>query len=121
MEFNWSSEEDIQLNKLYNEESLEIMEISDRLKKTPGSVISRLCKYGYIPNRSSARGYLTYKNSDLYKSIVESGKYKKTKQDQMDPGQNRNDQIQNDIVWIKNEIGQLKDLLSELIELLNSE
>jgi hypothetical protein len=119
MESKWSSEEDIQLNKLYNEESLEIMDISNRMNKTPGAVITRLCKYGYIPNRSSARGYLTYKNSDLYKSIVESGKYKKTEQTKTEP--NQNDQLQSDILWIKNEIGQLKERLTELVELLKSE
>lgn len=66
----WYQEEDNQLNQLYNVELLNIMEISKIRNRAPGGIISRLCKHNYIPNRISARGYLEYQNSDMYKQIV---------------------------------------------------
>ena len=74
----WKEYEDEQLNKLYNIDFLDIIDISKILNRTPGQIISRLHKYNYISNRTSARGYINYKNSDLYKSIVLSNKDKKT-------------------------------------------
>ena len=73
----WTQEEDIQLNKLYNEDMLDIIEISKIHNRAPGGIISRLIKDNYIVNRQSARGYLAYKNSDLYKEIVNNNKDKR--------------------------------------------
>ena len=73
----WTQEEDIQLNELYNKDMLDIMEISKIHNRAPGGIISRLTKNNYISNRISARGYLKYKNSDLYKEIVSKNKEKK--------------------------------------------
>ena len=72
----WSQEEDTQLNKLYNEDLFDIMEISKIHNRAPGGIISRLFKNNYIVNRQSARGYINYKNSDLYKEIVSNNKKK---------------------------------------------
>jgi hypothetical protein len=74
---NWSQEEDDQLNKLYNTDMLDIVEISKIHNRAPGGIISRLLKHQYINNRISARGYISYKNSDLYKEIVSSGEGRK--------------------------------------------
>jgi hypothetical protein len=73
----WTYQEDEQLNNLYNEKLMDIIEISNIIKRMPGSIISRLCRNKYIPNRTSARGYIIYKNSELYKSIVSLAEEKK--------------------------------------------
>ena len=73
----WQQEEDTQLNKLYNEDMIDIIEISKIHNRAPGGIISRLFKHNYIVNRQSARGYIAYKNSDLYKEIVSNNKDKK--------------------------------------------
>ena len=73
----WTQEEDTQLNTLYNEDMLDILEISKINNRAPGVIISRLFKHKYIVNRQSARGYIVYKNSDLYKEIVLNNKDKK--------------------------------------------
>jgi hypothetical protein len=140
----WSAEEDEQLNKLYNTDKLDILEISKIHGRNPGGIISRLLKNNYIPNRMSARGYKTYKNSDLYKSIVESGKERKkiTKEEQksiqnntyigQNIGQNIDDHninvinidknnytdLINNINTIKNEILDLKIIVKDLVNLL---
>ena len=92
----WSQEDDEQLNKLYNVDMLDIMEISNINNRAPGKIISRLYIHDYINNRTSARGYINYKNSDLYKKIVsESSKnnneYKdKIKNESLDESSNSN-------------------------------
>ena len=63
----WSTKEDEELKKEYNEKNLDINEIGKIHKRTPGGIGSRLCVLGIIENRLSARGYIEYKNSNLYK------------------------------------------------------
>ena len=53
----WSPKEEIQLNKLYNEDMLDIMEISKIHCRAPGGILSRLKVLKYITNRQNARGY----------------------------------------------------------------
>ena len=130
----WSQEEDTQLNKLYNEDILDIMEISKIHCRAPGGIISRLHKHNYIVNRQSSRVYINYKNSDLYKEIVSNNK-KKTKiedkpekkinQKQIDNiliSINKSDyiELQNDVKEMKNEIKDLKNTIKELVEMLKA-
>jgi len=75
----WSSQEEKQIKKEYNEDNLDINEIGKIHKRTPGGIGSRLCILGVIEHRVSARGYSEYKNSDLYKEICEKGPYKRKK------------------------------------------
>ena len=70
----WSKTEDAQLNKLYNEDMLNVIEISKIHNRAPGGIISRLNKQGYIEDRKQARGYVEYTNSDLYKEILKNNK-----------------------------------------------
>jgi hypothetical protein len=132
----WSNEEDNQLNKLYNEDMLTIMEISKIHNRAPGGIISRLCKHNYIPNRMSARGYTDYKNSDLYKEIVANGdeKRKQTKAEKKEKvikskaidniliSINKSDytELHNDVNQMKNEIVELKTTIKELVEMMKA-
>lgn len=130
----WSEEEDTQLNKLYNEDMLDIMEISRIHDRAPGGIISRLQKHNFIANRQSARGYITYKNSDLYKEIVYNNMNKK-KPMYLDkptkiPTSTENIlitinksvylELQNDVKEMKNDIKELKNTIKELVEMMNA-
>ena len=133
---SWSQEEDTQLNKLYNEDMLDIMEISKIHNRAPGGIISRLIKHNYIVNRQSARGYINYKNSDLYKEIVSNNKDKKRSEIEDKPekkikpkqidniliGINKSDyiELQNDVKEMKNEIKDLKNSIKELVEMMKA-
>ena len=139
----WSFHEDEQLDKMYNDMLFDINKISVILNRTPGSIISQLCKNKYITSRTTARGYLTYKNSDLYKSIVASGEAQKRvkQQAKTKPSENisiningisggdyveiRNDikemklEMQNEIISLKNTIKELMDRLNAVYEFEN--
>jgi CDP-diacylglycerol pyrophosphatase len=127
----WSSQEDEELNNMYNEKLMDIIEISNIINRTPGSIISRLCKNKYISNRTSARGYIAYKNSELYKSIVASGEGKKINKQTAKSNDNISINIngintceyielKNDVKEIKNEIKELKNNLKQLIEMMKA-
>jgi hypothetical protein len=132
----WSQEEDMQLNKLYNEDMLDIMEISKIHNRAPGGIISRLVRHNYIDNRALARGYIAYKNSGLYKEIVSNNKDKKktkivdkpdkkikpTQIDNILISINKNDyiELQNDVKEMKNEIKYLKNTIKELVEIMKA-
>ena len=132
----WTQEEDTQLNKLYNEDILDIIEISKIHNRAPGGIISRLIKHNYIANRQSARGYIAYKNSDLYKEIVSNNKDKKKteiadkSEKKIKPTQidnilisiNKIDyiELQNDVKEMKNEIKELKNNIKELAEMMKA-
>jgi hypothetical protein len=121
---------------------LNIIEISNKLYRSPGTIISRLIKHDYIPNRTSARGYLIYRNSDLYKSIVSNGEERKKNNkketsvknkeynvkkkditnDNLFISINKSDYIdlQNDIDEMKNEIIDLKVCIKEMSEMIKA-
>ena len=107
----WEQQEDDQLNTLYNVDILDIMAISKIHKRTPGGIISRLFKHEYITTRQSARGYDLYRNSDLYKEIVETNKNSATNTEYYI-------ELQNDVKEIKIEIRELKNTIKELVEII---
>jgi len=58
----------------YETNEMTISQIADIHKRTPGSISYKLKNLGYITHITLSRGYIEYKNSDLYKEIVEQGK-----------------------------------------------
>lgn len=127
----WYQNEDDQLNDLYNHKMFSVMEISKIHNRAPGGIISRLLRNNYIPNRVSARGYLEYKNSDLYKQIVsrniENMKHSKNNEknvkifsvDNMLITIDKSDYqgMKNDIHELKTEIIDLKRIIHNFIEM----
>jgi hypothetical protein len=105
---------------------LDIIEISKIHNRAPGGIISRLFKHNYIVSRQSSRGYIAYKNSDLYKEIVYKNKSeKKIKPTQIDNiliSINKIDyiELQNDVKEMKNEIKELKNNIKELAEMMKA-
>jgi hypothetical protein len=70
----WGDSELQEIRTEYENKGLTISEIADIHRRTPGSISYKLIKFGIIANNKQARGYDEYKNSNLYKEIVEKGK-----------------------------------------------
>ena len=66
----WTTTHDEELVKLYVDNTLEVLDISGIMSRSPGSIISRLMKLKIITSRQSARGYQAYKDSDLYQEAI---------------------------------------------------
>jgi len=120
----WSKKEDIQLNKLYNEDMLDIMEISKIHNRAPGGILSRLKFHKYITHRNLARGYDLYKNSNFYKLAIKNNKdnYKKNLTEKQKCNEsisiNKSDyiELQNDIKEMKNNIKELAEMMKAVYE-----
>lgn len=119
----WSEEEDKQLDKLYNNDKLNILEISDKHGRTQGAIISRLLKNKYITNRQQARGYFDYRNSETYKSIVSNREIKKnytTDNLMICVNKNSLDKVQTDIENINKELVSMKTTIQELVDMIKA-
>ena len=132
----WTPEEEIQLNKLYNKEMLDIMEISKIHCRAPGGILSRLKLLKYITHRQLARGYDLYKKSKFYKQSIQINKenYKNNlteklektiKTNQLDNAlicihNNHYIELQNDVKEMKNDIKELKNTIKELVEMMKA-
>ena len=132
----WTESEEKQLNKLYNEDMLDIMEISKIHCRAPGGILSRLKMHKHITHRQLARGYDLYKKSNFYKQAVQINK-DKYKQDLTEKSNqdtkttyrnnvtiqnNKTDylELQNDVKEMKNEIKELKMHIKELVEMMKA-
>ena len=124
----WSEKEEKQLNKLYNEDKLNIMEISKIHCRAPGGILSRLKVLNIISHRQLARGYDVYKKSEFYKEAVQSNKEKyksnltkKLEQTENKP-QTNNDNIdlKNNLEEIKNDLKSIKTEIKELVEMMKA-
>jgi len=71
----WSQEESDRLREDYTLHKLELKEISKIHKRTPGGIAYRLMKLGLIDNYNKLKNYDEYKNSSLYKEVL--NKYNK--------------------------------------------
>ena len=70
----WDEKELCDIKNEYEIRELTISEIADIHRRTPGSISFKLKNLGIITHNTLSRGYLEYKNSSLYKEIVETGK-----------------------------------------------
>jgi hypothetical protein len=127
----WSEDETENLLNEYNINELTISEIGDIHFRTPGSISYKLKSLGIITHNTAARGYEAYKNSNLYKEIVENGRVndrKKPYQQSKDllPNININiphiadiAELQNDIKKIKNNIKFMNNNILEILKIVD--
>jgi hypothetical protein len=71
---DWSDKELQDIRTEYETKEMTISQIADIHNRTPGSISYKLKNLGIITHNTLSRGYLDYKNSNLYKQIVEEQK-----------------------------------------------
>lgn len=141
-EYYWTNEDDKILYELYNIDMMNIIEISKKLNIKPGIIISKLLQNKYISHRTLARGYMIYKNSNYYKSVVESNNSKKNDNNRKKEKNNNKEnkikvsttvdklficidkddyiELQNDVNNMKKELTELKSQIKELVEMMKA-
>jgi hypothetical protein len=130
---SWDEKEDKSIRLRYEIKGMTISQIADIHRRTPGSISYKLRSLGIIEHNTLARGYLEYKNSDLYKEIVNTNKTtdnprrvrenhrKKIKEDKKSTiGYTNDKEIPSDIIQIKNDIKEIKESISKLFKLIES-
>jgi hypothetical protein len=117
--------DNIELNKLqveYINNNMNVIEIADLHKRTPGSIAYRLKKLGLVTNHMETNGYDTYRNSDLYKEIVNTGANKPFEKKTVKVKRKINEiqQIQRDLMILKNGLAEVLRLMHAIYEFENS-
>ena len=109
----WGDEEIEQLTNEYNR-GMNIIEIADIHHRTPGSISYRLKMIGVVQHTELTKGYSEYKNSDLYKSIVEGIK---TKREEKVKDKGKKEILKNNIEVVNNSSNEISELKKEIVEL----
>jgi len=134
----WDDKEIEDVKTEYEEKEMTISQIGDIHYRTPGSISCKLKFLGIIAHNTLARGYLDYKNSNLYKEIVEISKIadieKKVKKVKKEEKEEKLKIIKeeekkklkisispvNAIIKMQNEIADLKKDVKEMLRLMNA-
>jgi hypothetical protein len=123
----WDAKEIEDLISEYNIKQMTISQIADNHYRTPGVISYKLKNLGIITNNTYSRGYVEYKNSSLYKEIVETGKMadieKKIKRVIKQKEKIETIPINkpsNEINEVKKEIENLKNDVKEILRLMNA-
>lgn len=119
----WDEEEIEQIKLEYNIKQLSIIEIGNIHKRTPGTIAFRLKKHNILAKNTDARGYIDYRNSDLYAQIVSENQtnakkkvVKNTNDDENKQPKLSKKQIQNEIL---NELQEIKKCIKHIMTHLN--
>jgi predicted GIY-YIG superfamily endonuclease len=92
---------DNQIKNMYVDENKNIIEISESINITPGTVACRLVKLKLIEDKHDAIGYTEYKISDLYKQICNQSADKKDKKELNEEAKQLKNKLKNIINDIK--------------------
>jgi len=117
----WSDKESQEIRNKYETKGMTISEIADIHRRTPGSIGYKIKNIGLIEHITLSRGYIDYKNSNLYKEIIGTN-ISKNKPPKLTT------QIENarpirqreEIRIIRNEIDELKKDVKEMLRLMNA-
>ena len=71
----WGLGEIQDIRSEYETNEMTISQIADIHKRTPGCISYKLKNLGLITHNTLSRGYIEYKNSDLYREIIEQSKF----------------------------------------------
>jgi hypothetical protein len=126
----------LQIKKEYEVNLFNIMEIGKIHKRTPGCISYKLKSLGLIEHNTNARGYTEYRNSPLYREIVESYMSIKTanpnKKQKKEPVNNElkilrvkpqiliKKDVNQEIIDIKKDISNIRKDISEVLTLMKS-
>lgn len=111
----WNDMELCDIKNEYEIKELTISQIADIHHRTPGSISYKLKNLGIINHNMLSRGYLEYKNSSLYKEIVETGNVTNAKRRENNPLL-----VLNDVAELKKEIVFLRKDVKEMLRLMNA-
>lgn len=111
----WTDEEQQQIIKEYNDDEMNIIQIGNLHKRTPGGISYKLHKLGVMSNRLNARGYPEYKASALYQEIASMPRERKNEQNK---DANIPEQVTNNLKKpgrIISELQEIKELLKIIV------
>jgi hypothetical protein len=106
----WSQEEDVQLVKLYKEDNLDVLKISEIHQRGGRGIIVRLRNLHIIEKDEQARGY------DEYLKFIESKDYQEYLSSKKEARKTiKKEQSQDEIQNLRKEIEDLRIVIKEVV------
>lgn len=76
--YPWTDEELAAIRQQYNEQKMDVIQMGNIHRKTPGQVAYRLKQIGVVSKDDVVRGYIEYRQSDLFReSKINATSFKK--------------------------------------------
>jgi hypothetical protein len=133
----WDDKETEDVRTEYETNQMTISQIADIHHRTPGSISYKLKSLGIVIHNTLTRGYLEYRNSNLYKEILEVSKRsdaeKKVKREERAATKEAKLKVvkaavpttlvyvpSHEIVELRNEVASLKRDVKEMLRLMNA-
>ena len=114
----WGHRELDDIRNEYEGKGMTISQIADIHRRTPGSISYKLKFLGILKYNTDARGYLEYKNSKLYKEIIENSMNSTDRKIYTDKQTLRlqRSEMPADILQMKADIKEVKEKLDKLLK-----
>jgi hypothetical protein len=133
----WDDKEIQDVRMEYETNEMTISQIADIHRRTPGSISYKLKGLGIVIHNTLTRGYLEYRNSNLYKEILEVSKRsdaeKKVKREERAATKEAKLKVvkapapttsapvpSHEIAELRNEVASLKRDVKEMLRLMNA-
>ena len=128
----WTLEESENVRKEYDSDLLNIIDIANIHKRTPGSIAYKLKHLGLIVHSALSRGYAEYKTSELYIEVCNDRKKdddeKKAKKEETLKSKEEstlklkptNKYLINEINLLKEEISEIKKDIKQILSYITS-
>lgn len=110
---SWTDDENQSITEKYQTNGLDINQIADLHRRTPGSIAYKLKNLGVVSNNFNARGYKKYKESELYKEIIDTGKPRTKKALEIELTES-----QRELIELRREITELRIDVQEILSIL---
>ena len=115
----WCKEESDKLINYYNNDKLNLLNISKIHGRTPYGIICRLKQLNIINITQQVRGYQSYINSDYYKYKL-NNKLKNKYNQTCDSTNTNFSELLNEVKGLNNNIKELNCNIKELIAIMNA-
>jgi hypothetical protein len=130
----WTEEEARQIRKAYETDEMNIIQIADIHKRTPGCIAAKLKDDGVVVSHTLTRGFEEYKASDLFKEICVE--YRLREEERKEKKKEREATLlervattskqegiatnSNEIALLRKEVGELRHDIKKVLEYMTS-
>jgi len=116
----WSTEENEQLIREYNEQKMGLMQLCEIHKRQPGGIIARLRRLNILDRKEEPRGYQEFVESPIYQEKVEKNEKRIARREVGTKVVSELEQLKMDVADIKRTVHAILNIMNALYEMETS-